>query len=102
MTPNVYRNDDTLHSTNTKGLRTGYKNDHSPIPGFTSSLKTDHSPYLVKRYERDIQEENQMNDSLNDRIVSPDRAYDDGHKYTTPINQHRKYQNRVSISLVSF
>jgi hypothetical protein len=84
-TPNMHQTGITMHSTNTKGLRSAFMHDASPGQFAESILRSSVSPYQQRRLENEVQ----MDDSLNDRVVSPQRNYEDIPEFRTPNTNNR-------------
>lgn len=108
FTPDLRKTGVTMHSTNAKGRSTGYKGDVSPVQYLASTVKSDNSSYMRRRYANENhsmgqREEMDPRDSINDRILTPEKAYDDNDQFRTPnvMNRIKAYAKVNIINIPS-
>jgi hypothetical protein len=92
MTPNMRRTaaGTTMHSTNTKGARTGLKDERdymsdSPADSANSTAYRNFAKFTNHRRPEEVD----LDDSLNDRLITPEKAYEEESKYKTPNSLNR-------------
>jgi hypothetical protein len=93
-TPKLQQTGITMHSSNAKDFQNSYKD--TPPQFIGSTLKSDNSPYLRRRYEKEFRNGNNIDDSLNDRLLSPEKEYTDMPVFRTPNTANRRGYVQVS------
>jgi hypothetical protein len=92
MTPNMRRTaaGTTMHSTITREARTGLRNERdymsdSPVDSANSTAYRNYAKFTNHRRPEEVD----LDDSLNDRFISPEKAYEEESKYKTPSSLNR-------------
>lgn len=94
----------TFHTTNAKGERSGFKGETPSPMDFTPGMHSNESPFLAQRFMRERDqariEEEEHSDSINARILSPDKEFE---KYKTPnvLNRVKAYK-QIDVTVNSY